>query len=182
MPSIFTKTTYLQMFQPPVGALLNAPLPAVEVERAIGLTIDTYRQLYRSVGNQLHWVNRLLMPDAELQAILSNPQVEIFILQVEDKSAGYVELDRRQQNEIELAYFGLVPDFIGQGLGKFFLNWTLQQAWSYQPTRVWVHTCDLDHPAALPNYQKAGFVIYDEQLLEQMLPEQNSVPAKISPQ
>ena len=65
---------------------------------------------------------------------------------------------RRIEGEIELVQFGLVPEFIGQGLGKYFLNWTIDKAWSYDPRRFWLHTCTLDHKAALPNYLKAGFL------------------------
>ena len=114
------------------------------------------------------------MPDEQLQAILTDDRVEIFVLQVADQSAGYAELDRRLENEIELAYFGLFPSFIGQRLGHCFLNWTLRTAWSHSPDRVWVHTCDLDHPAALPNYLKAGFRIYDERLVDQFVPDERA--------
>ena len=56
----------------------------------------------------------------------------------------------------------LIGDFIGQGLGKYFLQWTIDKAWSYQPKQFWLHTCTLDHPVALPNYLKAGFTIFKE--------------------
>jgi GNAT superfamily N-acetyltransferase len=82
-----------------------------------------------------------------------------------------VELDRRTPGEIELAYFGLFPQFIGNGLGKYLLAWALRQAWSYGPRRVWVHTCDLDHEAALPTYLNAGFTVYAEKMVEQAVPE-----------
>jgi len=77
--------------------------------------------------------------------------------------AGYAELDRRQPLEVELAYFGLMPEFIGRGLGGFMLNWTVHRAWSSEPRRVWLHTCTLDHPQALAVYQKAGFEIYQRE-------------------
>ena len=92
---------------------------------------------------------------------------------VDGQPAGYSELDRREPGQIELAYFGLFPQFIGQGLGKYFLGWTLDRAWSYGPDRVWLHTCDLDHPAALPNYQQAGFVVFDEQMIQQVVPQRS---------
>lgn len=60
--------------------------------------------------------------------------------------------------------FGLVPEFLGQGLGKYFLQWTIDEAWSYHPKRFWLHTCTLDHPTALPNYLKAGLVAYKEEV------------------
>ena len=85
------------------------------------------------------------------------------MLYVSGAPAGYTELDRRKENEIEVAYCGLVPDFIGQGLGTYFLNWTIDTAWRYRPGRLWVHTCNLDHPRALQTYQRAGFVPYKQE-------------------
>ena len=77
--------------------------------------------------------------------------------------AGFAELDRRVAGEVELVQFGLLPEFIGQGLGKFFLQWAIDKSWGYGPRRLWLHTCSLDHPAALPNYLKAGFQICKEE-------------------
>ena len=71
-------------------------------------------------------------------------------------------------DEVELVQFGLTPEFIGQGLGKWFLQWTIDRAWSYEPTRFWLHTCTKDHPAALPNYLKAGFTIYKETVKDEL--------------
>lgn len=87
-------------------------------------------------------------------------QVEIYVLYVGGVPAGYAEIDLRQEPDIALAYFGIMPDFIGQRLGSFFLNWIIDKAWSYHPQRFWLHTCTLDHPKALAVYQKAGFVAY----------------------
>jgi GNAT superfamily N-acetyltransferase len=85
---------------------------------------------------------------------------------VDGVPAGFAELDRWEDDEIELVQFGLMPEFIGQGLGKYFLQWTIDRAWSYQPRRFWLHTCTLDHPRALPNYVAAGFAIYKEEVIE----------------
>ena len=68
-------------------------------------------------------------------------------------------------------YFGLMRDYIGQGLGGYFLNWNLRKAWSYAPRRVWLHTCDLDHQSARAVYQRGGLVIYDERVAEQVVGE-----------
>ena len=170
MPVLQTKTTFLEMLQPPAGNLAP-PRADVRIDRVAGPGNDYYRGLYRSVGAKLCWVDRLVMPDDQLRAILQDDRVDLFVLTVAGQPAGYAELDRRRGSEIELAYFGLFPAFIGQGLGKFFLNWTLHAAWALGPTRVWVHTCDLDHPAALPTYQKAGLRIYDEKIVSQFLPD-----------
>ncbi len=84
-------------------------------------------------------------------------------MHVDGEPSGFAELDRRQPDEIELVQFGLLPGFIGQGLGKWFLQWTIDKAWSYEPKRFWLHTCTLDHPTALPNYLKAGFALFKQE-------------------
>src|ERR1700730_5897082 len=104
MPHISTKTTYLEMFAPP-PAEFSAPRQDLKIERIRRPTNEDYRRLYRSVGADFRWVDRLIMPDEQLQAILSDDRVEVFVLSVADETAGYVELDRREAIEIELAYF-----------------------------------------------------------------------------
>ena len=165
-PEIETKTTYLQMLGRPEGRLEN-PFENVEIHEVLAPSVSFYHALYRSVGSQLHWFDRLVMPEADLESLLEDPCVEVFTLHVDGVMAGYSELDRRTPDEIELAYFGLFPQFLGRGLGKFFLHWTVREAWSHRPQRLWLHTCDLDHPAALPNYIKTGFQVYDETWVNQ---------------
>ena len=89
--------------------------------------------------------------------------IEIDVLYAHGAPAGYVEFDKRRLPDVEIAYFGLLPEFIGQGLGGYFLRWALHRAWQLQPGRVWLHTCSLDHPNALNNYQKAGLLPYRQE-------------------
>jgi len=153
--------TYLEMQSPP-DRPKTAPLDGVEMRRAIKPTISFYRYLYNSVGGDWTWTGRRLMDDATLAKSIQDPDVEVNVLWVQGVPAGLIELDLRSSPEIELLYFGLIPDFIGRGLGRYALDWAIDHAWSHRPTRFWVHTCDLDHPNALSVYQKAGFVIYDQ--------------------
>lgn len=146
-----------------------APRDRLSILRVDAPTVEFYRDLYNSVGRDFHWLNRRKLTDAELAAIIQNPSNELHVLHVAGMSAGFAELDRRQPDEIELVQFGLLPEFIGHGLGKWFLQRTIEQAWSYQPRRVWLHTCTLDHPAALPNYLKAGFVLFKEETIRREL-------------
>ena len=168
MRKVTTKITYLEMLRP-YAAEAKPPVDGLSIEHLEAPSADEYRALYRSVGRDYHWADRLLMPDDQLRAILQDDAVEIHLLRVGGQPAGYSELDRRTAGQIELAYFGLFPEFTGRGLGRYFLAWTLQKAWSYRPKRVWVHTCDLDHPAALPMYLKTGFRIYHEKTAEQVV-------------
>jgi GNAT superfamily N-acetyltransferase len=127
--------------------------------------VPFYRFLYDAVGKQFRWLSRRKMSDEELAAILDDPRNELHVLHVDGTPAGFAELDRRRADEIELTQFGLMSDFIGQGLGKWFLQWAVDKAWSYGPKRFWLHTCTFDHPAALPNYTKAGFVLYKQETI-----------------
>ncbi|MGH6918164.1 MAG: GNAT family N-acetyltransferase, partial [Geminicoccaceae bacterium] len=120
-----------------------------------------YRYLYDEIGRDWTWYERNLLDDAELAAIIHDPAVEVNVLFADGRTAGLAELDRRDAADVELAYFGVLPAFIGQGLGRFLLDWAIHHVWRSRPRRLWVHTCDLDHPRALGVYQKAGFRIYD---------------------
>jgi GNAT superfamily N-acetyltransferase len=152
-------TTYLEMFARPTEEPIP-PRAELVVLHSRRPTVGWYRFLYDAVGSKWNWTSRKKLRDAELAAILGDPRVEIQVLFVAGVPAGFAELDRRVADEIELKQFGLVPEFIGQGLGRYFLRWTIAKAFSYSPRRFWLHTCTEDHPAALPNYLKAGFVAY----------------------
>ena len=157
------KVTYLEMRIRP-ERVVPAPRDGLTVIHAKRPTIAYYRFLYDAVGRHYHWVRRTRYSDEELARIIHDPRDEVHVLHVDGVPAGYAELDRRVEGEIELNQFGLTADFIGQGLGKWFLQWTIDRAWNYGPHRFWLHTCTLDHPNALPNYQKAGFVAYKEEV------------------
>jgi GNAT superfamily N-acetyltransferase len=156
-------TTYLEMHARPTAPLAPPP-EGVQVVRARRPTPRFYRYLYDGVGSPWHWYDRRRMPTAELAAILDDDAVEVHVLWKDGVPAGYTELDRRRPGQVELAYFGLLPEAIGQRLGPWLLAWSLHEAW--RPTdvrRVWVHTCTLDHPAALRTYLAAGFTTYGDE-------------------
>ena len=160
------KTTYLQMFACPVR-IVPPPREGLVIVHAKKPTVAYYRFLYDAVGRDYDWTSRKKLSDAELAAILGDPRDEVHVLMADGVPAGFAELDRRTEGEIELVQFGLVREFIGQGLGRYFLQWTIDKAWNYSPKRFWLHTCTKDHPAALPNYLKAGFAIYKEEVKDQ---------------
>ena len=155
--------TYLEMLSPPARPPAPVPLRKLALLRAVAMPVHFYRYLYNTVGEPWLWWERRAMDDQTLAAIIHDERVEIYVLYVNGAPAGYTELDRRMAQEIEVAYCGLVPEFIGQGLGTYLLNWTIDAAWRYQPKRLWVHTCNLDHPRALQTYQRAGFVPYKQE-------------------
>ena len=164
MSKVQVRVYYLEMLTPN-GRTVKAPRGELAVLHARGPSVAYYRFLYNAVGKDYHWYSRGRLSDAELAALIQDPRDEVHVLHVDGVPAGFAELDRRQPGDIELVQFGLIGDFIGQGLGKYFLQWVIDKAWSYGPKRFWLHTCTLDHPAALPNYQKAGFAIYKEEAI-----------------
>jgi GNAT superfamily N-acetyltransferase len=161
------RTTYLEMFAHP-KRIIPPPREGLAVIHAKAPTVAYYRFLYDTVGQDYDWTSRKKLSDAELAALLHDPRLEVHVLMAEGVPAGFAELDRRIEAEIELVQFGLMPEFLRQGLGKYFLQWTIDKAWSYGPRRLWLHTCTTDHPAALPNYLKAGFAIYKEEIKDKV--------------
>jgi GNAT superfamily N-acetyltransferase len=159
---------YLELFECPDRSV-PPPREGLTVIHAIHPTVAYYRFIYEAVGDDYHWFSRRKMSDEELAALIHDPQVEVHVLHVDGVPAGYVELDRRNEGEIEIPQFGLTADFIGQGLGKWFLRWVIERTFGYGVPRLWLHTCSLDHPIALENYKKAGFVEYKREEIRREL-------------
>ena len=153
---------YLEMLTPSQRTV-PAPRDGLTVLHAQQPSVPYYRFLYDAVGKDYNWLSRRKLSDDDLATILQDPLNEVHVLHVDGSPAGFAELDRRQADEVELVQFGLMADFIGQGLGTWFLQWTIDKVWSYSPRRFWLHTCTLDDPAAVPTYQKAGFVQFREE-------------------
>ncbi len=122
---------------------------------------DKYRTLFRRVGGPWLWFSRLVMEEARLRAILDDPQVAVHaVVDRAGVEVGMLELDFREAATCELSYVGLVPEITGKGHGGWLMAQALAFAWRKGVTRVWVHTCTLDHPAALGFYRRHGFVPY----------------------
>lgn len=154
--------TFLEMTARPVLPPLHPPALKMALLRAERPTVSFYRYLYDAIGRPWLWTDRKRLRNSELRAIVQHPDVDIFVLYVQGVPAGYAEIDRRKSPEFNLAYFGLVPEFIGRGLGSYFLNWTVRYCWEQkpEPARFTVNTNTFDHPRALPLYQRMGFAPY----------------------
>ena len=162
-------TTYLEMtseldFVP--AFIRAADIEIVNMEMP---DLGFYKFLYQSVGEEWAWRDRLQMTNSELREILSSKDTQVHVLFVSGSPAGYVELFRHSDGSVEIAYFGLRRDYMGRGLGKHLLSYGVVRAWEMDTERVWLHTCNLDDPHALANYQKRGFRIY--KVVEEPLPE-----------
>lgn len=157
-PGMLRQTiTYLEMRERPAPA--DPAVPGARLEAPARLSLAEYRGLQRAVGERWLWWERLVLEDDALAAIIHDPGVEVRRLWAEDAVCGFSEIDRRDPADVEITFLGLVPGAIGRGLGRVLLAATLDAAWTGAPRRVWLHTCDHDHPKALAVYQCAGFRI-----------------------
>jgi RimJ/RimL family protein N-acetyltransferase len=157
---VSTQVSYLEMRERPAG-LKASPMPAnVQILGVTRPRVEFYRFLYDQVGGPWTWTARKLMTDETLSQLIHSSNTRIFVLYFSGDPAGYVEfISDKSKGDVEILSFGLIPQYFGQGLGKFFLNWAIDYAWDQlAPSRLWLHTCDLDHPTAVPTYLKAGFV------------------------
>jgi GNAT superfamily N-acetyltransferase len=152
--------TYLEMrnaseLQP---ARIDDPrVRRVRIEQQRDCSVELFRYLYVEVGRDYHWIDRLTWTDDDIARYLQRPEISLWLMTYDGETAGYFELRRCEDDSFEIAYFGLLPGFLGRGLGKHLLTCAAEQAWSDGANRVWLHTCTLDDPAALPNYLKRGF-------------------------
>lgn len=159
---IETTVTFLEMRGRPSG--LHVPPPAVPhmLMRVEDCPLGYYRYLYDVVGRDWVWVDRKRLSDEALGAIIGDPKVEIYVLHVKGAPSGFFELDFRDSPvRANLAYFGLVGAAIGKGFGRWLLAQAIETAWDRGPNRLTVNTCTLDHPSALPLYQRMGYSVYD---------------------
>ena len=157
MSTIDVTRTYLAMSAPAELVPARAPDSDARIERVGFCPTAFFRYLYAEVGGQYRWTDRLTWTDARIRAYLDTEDIALYVLYVESAPAGYFELKRHEDGSSEIAYFGLMGDYIGRGLGGWLLTRAVETAWAGEPARVWLHTCTLDHPNALPNYVRRGF-------------------------
>ncbi|HVI99801.1 MAG TPA: GNAT family N-acetyltransferase [Sphingomonas sp.] len=148
-------TTLEMTARPPLRPIPESPLRLVRWDHP---QTDKYRALFRRVGGPWLWFSRLVMDEADLAAIIRDPEVSVFAaVDRQGVEVGMLELDHRHAGQCELSYVGLVPELAGQGHGRWLMAHALTLAWRKDVTRVWVNTCTLDHPAALGFYRASGF-------------------------
>ncbi len=152
--------TFLEMTAQPDPGSLRALPHEFSLSRMTAVDREGYRALFRRVGEDWLWFSRLGMPDAELEAILSDPGVEAYALRRDGVDAGILELDFREAGGCEVVYFGVAPDQIGKGVARALMDQAIGLAWAKPIQRFWLHTCHFDHPKALGFYKSCGFRVY----------------------
>lgn len=160
MTQVAVVRTYLEMGSPD-RLTGRASLPPGFVVRHEACEPALYRELYEGVGSDYYWRDRRAWSDEQLREHLARADIAVWVLWRQDTPLGFFELARHEDGSVEIAYFGLMPAGIGHGLGRAWLTTAVDAAWrsTPRPTRVWLHTCTLDHPAALANYLARGFQV-----------------------
>jgi GNAT superfamily N-acetyltransferase len=155
------RRTYLELRSPADFVAVSTPPDPGVITELRPCPVDVSRRLYLEVGSRYHWRDRLALSDAELAAYLAQPEVRTFVLGDDQGTArGFYELRKHPDGSVEVSLFGLVAGAQGRGRGKWLLQSAVHEAWTWGATRVWLHTCTLDSPVALPNYRARGFTEY----------------------
>lgn len=152
--------TFLEMRQRPEPQSARSLPPGFELVPLTRPTPDRYRTLFRAVGEDWLWFSRIVMRDDELRSIIDDPRVHILALRHGGQDAGILELDFREADACELAFFGLAKSAIGKGIGGALMREAIARAWTQPIERFWLHTCTFDHPSAVAFYRRFGFTPY----------------------
>lgn len=161
MPVIPVKTYYLEMENiPKFGKITTPPFTKIIDWHP---NSQEYLEQYTKVGDPWGWTGRTQIPSTELDTIINSENTFLFLLLHNNKTAGFVELTT-ENNCVEIKYFGILNEFQGKGIGGYFLKWSISKAWSLNPKKVTVHTCEYDHKDALAIYQKYGFKLVKTQI------------------
>jgi ribosomal protein S18 acetylase RimI-like enzyme len=160
--------TYLELTNRAQFKAAFGEFPGVAIAREPEPTPELYRRCYRTVGEAFHWRDRWDWTDQEIAAHLADPAIQLYVATRGERAlSGFYELRRvAEDDSVEIAYFGIVAAEFGRGFGKHLLSSAVRDAWALDPQRVWLHTCTLDHPAALPNYIARGFTPYRTETYE----------------
>ena len=155
-------TYYLEMTGPDELRAKPSPRENIFVQEAC-LPMGELNQFFDlTVGADYYWLDHAGWSKAEWQRYAERDEVSLFVGYEQGTPFGYFELIDVNK-DIEIMCFGLLPAFIGRGLGGYLLSEAVKAAWSKQAKRVWLHTCSFDHPSALANYQARGFKLYKEE-------------------
>mgnify|MGYP006195958111 FL=1 len=165
-------TTWFLQFEGAAKSAILWPEGVQLVEAEIACP-ELSQFMFRAVGGRWQWFSRLSWSYQQWLDYLTMQQVRTWLLWVKGTPAGYVELLKHTDQSVEIKFFGLLPQFIGQGLGLALADAAVMLAAQWQASKIWLHTCSADHPSALQNYQRAGFNITDIQYSTEALPQLN---------
>ena len=153
-----------------IGGLIESKIPqikhSIELVKPVDFQLNKF--FYKNVGNKHRWTDRLIWSENEWIKYVSSPNIETYVLKIENDLAGYFELiNHLNFKEIEIAYFGLLEEYHNKKLGGYLLSEAIKKSFLKKNVeRVWVHTCTLDHKNALKNYIARGMKIYKKEIIK----------------
>ena len=154
--------TNLELRQSPARPPNRPRMENLALMRAHQPTVSYYRYLHNTVGQPYLWFSRRKMGNGQLKEIILNKNVEIYVLYVGGVPAGFVELDKRVEHDVEIAHLGLLEEFSGRGLGRYLLDWAIDHSWQPKVQRIWTTITNYDHPKAMGIFQQAGFEVHHQ--------------------
>ncbi|MCE9532156.1 MAG: GNAT family N-acetyltransferase [Planctomycetes bacterium] len=175
MPTLVT-TSHFEMLSP--AELRSKPAP----RGGLGICLlpfpipELNRFFYTAIGGDWFWIDRLPWTYADWMKYLDRPELQTWLITEAGVPAGYFELEMQPEANVEIVYFGLLRQFVEHGLGGWALSQAVEKAWAWGARRVWVHTCDLDHPWALNNYLSRGFNLFKTETNVEDLPAKSPGP------
>lgn len=158
--AITVTRTYLELTSPDQLKPFRLDDPLLRFARVPVPSVPLVQRLYKEVGEPYHWVDRWRWSTEEWQRFVGEFGYGIWILTHDGELAGFVEMKNEEDGSVEISLFGLVAKYQGRGFGKHLLTQAVEIAWGIGANRVWLHTCTLDDPRALPNYLARGFKAY----------------------
>lgn len=155
---------YLEMRTPEQLNAKPAPSEDAQVVACLSPQFELNRFFYQYVGAAWQWFDKASWSDQQWRDYALRDELKLYMLTWRGSPAGYFELEKQSDGSVQIAYFGIAPGFLDLGLGGFLLSQAIEQAWQWDASRVWVHTCDLDHPHALGNYKARGMTLYKTEI------------------
>lgn len=169
-------THHLEMTDPAAVRPARGTIPGLEIRQAMHPCPELNRFLYTAVGGDWYWIDRLGWTYEQWRRWVDRPELQTWLAYLDGTPVGYFELEAQLRGDVEIAYFGLLPQFVGRGLGGVLLTAAIERGWQRGARRVWVHTCTLDHPRALANYQARGMRLFKQETEEEELPDRPPGP------
>ncbi|MBI2825652.1 MAG: GNAT family N-acetyltransferase [Planctomycetia bacterium] len=157
-------TYYLEITERAALRPARAPELPVEIRQARIPLPELNRMMYVAVGRDWHWRERLVWSRERWLEYMGRAELETHVAYVEGTPAGYFEQELQPGDNVEIVNFGMLPQFVGRGLGGHMLVRAVERGWERGAKRVWLHTCTLDHPTALAHYQARGFRLFDKKV------------------
>ena len=157
---------YLELNSPESFKEVKKPLEGYSVELAEPKDFQLNKFFYKNIGKNCQWVDRLVWTDLDWTKYVSNDKLFTYILKDKHEIAGYFELlFHKHIKEAEIAYFGILEEYFGRKLGGYLLSEAIKFSFNLGCTRVWAHTCSLDHKNALQNYKSRGMKVFKSETL-----------------